>query len=244
MSGVLLVHGTYSFTDVDIIHLLTITISRVKSAIIHANTPDHFREQVLTSDGTKEADLYGPVWISMTLMFLFAVTGNTSKYLKNDAQDVEYDISHLSKAFSILMVYTFCVPSALFIMMQCVNVNVGLVEIIALYGYSLVPYLPVTILCLIPSSWLEVIFLLAASILSLLLIARNLTGPIMKSNSRWGASMCMAVVCVHFVFFLIFKIVFYSHHSHASGNNHNGSSNAGKTDDDIDDDGQLNRFFL
>lgn len=46
---------------------------RVVGSILHANAPDYFVQDVLNKQG-KSADLYGPVWITMTCVFLFAVS--------------------------------------------------------------------------------------------------------------------------------------------------------------------------
>ncbi len=48
---------------------------RVIGSIRHANSPDHFVNEVLRKPG-KQADLYGPVWITMTCVFLFAVSND------------------------------------------------------------------------------------------------------------------------------------------------------------------------
>ena len=205
--------------------------SRVIGAVVHANKPNYFREQVLTNGENKKADLYGPVWITMTLVFFIAVTGNTSKYLHTDLDDFEYDIGHLSRAFSILMFYTFALPTLLFVMMQCININIDLVEMIAIYGYSLVPYVPTTIFCMVPSVMLEWIFLAIATMMSLSLVMRNIAGPIMANAAQWGGPISMCILGCHFIFFLVLKITFYRHKFH--GKNSNGSDDIDEADDGV-----------
>lgn len=51
---------------------------RVIGSVIHANSADHFVNEILRKPG-KSADLYGPVWITMTCVFLFAVSENDSR---------------------------------------------------------------------------------------------------------------------------------------------------------------------
>jgi hypothetical protein len=223
--------------------------NRIISSVLDANKPNHFREQVLSSpnDGSKQPDLYGPVWITMTLVFFLAVTGNTSKFLKNDAQDVQYDIGHLTKAFFILVFYTFVLPLAIFIMLQCIHVSIGLVEMISIYGYSLVPFIPATVLCLVPSVWMEWLVLFVATVLSLLLVLRNVVTPILRnattvdgtgtgtggstgtvSSSQWSGPLSMCIVVCHFVFLLVIKFVFYQHRFHGgSGSSTSGGGGGG-----------------
>lgn len=51
---------------------------RVIGSVRYANSPDYFMQDILKKEG-KSADLYGPVWITMTCVFLFAVSGEWSR---------------------------------------------------------------------------------------------------------------------------------------------------------------------
>ena len=46
---------------------------RVLATVLHLNKPDYFVDSVLRKQG-KSADLYGPVWITLACIFLFAVS--------------------------------------------------------------------------------------------------------------------------------------------------------------------------
>ena len=54
-------------------------VMRMKSVIMDFYKPEHFRNNVLgqqkTGDGLKGPDLYGPFWITMTLIFFIGVSG-------------------------------------------------------------------------------------------------------------------------------------------------------------------------
>jgi hypothetical protein len=217
--------------------------NRIISAVLDAHKPNYFREQVLLANGgAKQPDLYGPVWITMTLVFFLAVTGNTAKYLGNDAKDVQYDIGHLTKAFSILMFYTFVLPFVIFVMFHCVDASMGMgwVDIVSVYGYSLVPYIPATILCLVPSVWLEWLFLFVATVMSLMLVLRNVVTPLMRNGpQRWSGPISMCIVMCHFIFFLVLKLVFYRHRfpSSPGGKNSGRGGSGGGGGGGLDDDG-------
>jgi hypothetical protein len=238
--------------------------NRIKSSFLDANKPNQFRQLLYTNsinngnnnngnERQMKPDLYGPVWITMTLVFFLAVTGNTAKYLQTDEATVQYDVTHLTKAFTILSIYTFLLPSLLYIMMQCVNVRIGLVELICLYGYSLTPFLPVTILCLVPVVVLEWMFLLVATGWSLNFIVRNVVGVVMDERTvaeKWGRSLVGFIVTCHFIFYLVLKLVFYHHRGGGDvggGGSDGGNSNSGQGnngEDGIDnDDGNGTRFY-
>lgn len=242
-----------SYFDVDTIDVK----DRIEGSILHCNKPFYFRQNILHRNG-RAPDLYGPVWICMTLVFFLAVTSNTSKYLKTDSADVEYDITHLASAFSILVFFTFVIPSFLYILFKCAVISTvsqeqgvsspsattenatttttataTLVELISIYGYSLVPYIPATILCLVPSIMLEWVILIAATILSLLLVLRNIMGSIFMQEQRSKAASVSLLLCFcHVVLCFIFKFKFYHHRYHGS-NDGSHSRRIGDDDDGI-----------
>jgi len=193
-----------------------------------------------TSSGKEGPDLYGPIWLTMTLVFFVAVTSNISLYIhhtkKNKSivideggvaaeEEWDYDINQLLHATWILYSFTVGIPTLLYFLLRLVgsgssSSSLGLVELICLYGYSLVPYLPVAWFCIIPYSWVQWLFLTIATVLSGMLVLRNVAGSIISSSTGGmvgglqgkGGGMIMCVVGFHFVFFLVMKIAFYHHH--------------------------------
>mmetsp|Transcript_17330 Transcript_17330/g.36555 ORF Transcript_17330/g.36555 Transcript_17330/m.36555 type:complete len:408 (-) Transcript_17330:116-1339(-) len=186
-----------------------------------------------TSSSTgKGPDLYGPVWITLTLVFFVAVTSNMSLYLHHHhkqkksiideggtaaEEQWDYDINQLLHATWILYSFSMALPSLFYFVLRLNNCNgLGLVDLICLYGYSLVPYLPVTWLCIVPFSWVQWLFLGIATVLSGMLVLRNVARPILESVSAGGGGMggavglqgksgglIMCFVGCHFVFFLV-----------------------------------------
>lgn len=255
--------------NVDTIDIQT----RITSSILYANQPNRFRQVLINSSNNNNSnnnsnnnqeitpDLYGPVWITMTLVLFLAVTGNTSKYLQTDTTstsstnaEFEYDITHLTKAFSILTFYTFAIPSFLYVMMQCIHVPMGLVELISIYGYSLAIYVPTTLLCLVPNVMLEWMFLFIATVWSLVFVVRNVMGAFMAGTTvdgngngnggggmgkMWAGPICICLVACHFVFYLVIKLVFYHHrghgHSGSGGSGSGGGGGGGDAPDYFDD---------
>lgn len=204
-----------SYFDVDTIDIQ----ERVEGSIRHCNEPFQFRESILNKEG-KAPDLYGPFWIGMTLVFFLAVTSNTSKYLKTESADVEYDIRHLVDAFSTVFVLIFALPIGIFLISKFLPTPLvassSLVEIISIYGYSLIPFIPATVLCLVPSILMEWIILVSAASCSLLLVLRNLIGTVVHPQRTipWIGS--IIIIACHGILCLILKFKFYHHKSHGS----------------------------
>jgi hypothetical protein len=202
---------------------------RLWGCVRYANSPDYFLQGILNKEG-KAADLYGPVWVCMTCILLFAVTSNTAKFLhaSESLTDFEYDITHLTDALSVLSFYTFVIPFALFLALKCINVPLTLVDLISLYGYSLVPYMPITLVCLFPSVFLEWIFLLSATAVSTLMLLRNIAGPVIRTSMRWSGPVMLGIMVCNGIFCLVLKFCFYKHR-------YTGRSGKIATDDATDD---------
>jgi len=194
--------------------------TRVKAVMIDFYKPEHFRNNVLGTQKTdtfKGPDLYGPFWITMTLIFLIGVTSNMHDYMhKSDVEEFDYDINHLLHAASVLCAFAFGLPVLLWITTQCLNMQaLLLVEWVCLYGYSLVPFMPAVILCIIPYGIVSWIFLLLATIVSCSLVIRNVAAPMLTSDVGQAKAppVLLAIMGSHIIFFLFLKFSFYHHTS-------------------------------
>jgi hypothetical protein len=181
------------------------------------------------SSSGKGPDLYGPIWITMTLVFFVAVTSNMSIYVHHSFKSVnkleeggvaaekewDYDINQLLHATWILYSFSIGLPSLFYVVFRVAGVNsLGLVDLICFYGYSLVAYLPVTWICILPIHAVQWTSLGIATLLSGMLVVRNVMGPILESAagpSGQGKSggLIMSVMGCHLIFYLVMKLAFY-----------------------------------
>jgi len=76
-----------------------------------------------------------------------------------------------------------------------------------------------------------------ATVMSLLLVMRNLVGPVMRSAAAYGGPVSMCIVGSHFIFLLVVKMVFYRHHFHGKkgGDSGGGGDSDGGGGYDADD---------
>jgi hypothetical protein len=140
--------------------------SRLRRALVplHADWFEHVG---------KRPDLYGPLWICATLVFLIAATSNFGSYLKHDAggdKPWQHDFSVLSLGAAIVFGFAGVSPLVAWGSLHYMGVGgaqeVSLVELVCLYGYSILPFLLACLVCAIPSdvvAWLAVVLALAAS---------------------------------------------------------------------------------
>ncbi len=95
------------------------------------------------SGADDKPDLYGPFWITSTLVFLMAATGNFASYLSTDTGKVwQYDMEKLSVAATVFYSFILPVPILVYFALRQFAQPKPLVLIISLYGYSLISFLP------------------------------------------------------------------------------------------------------
>ncbi|CAB9509205.1 Protein YIPF1 [Seminavis robusta] len=202
---------------------------RMIAAMTHFHQPQYFRDQVVgpenpnlgidaaTTSDLKGPDLYGPVWITFVLILMVAATANWSASLRysNDVEaEFEYDINHLLHAWTFLTAFVFGVPSVFWLCTRCMSLQaLTLPEWICYYGYSMVPYLPASILCTIPVNFIAWIVLMAATAASGLLVLRNASTPLLASDAtaQKAPPLILAILVAHFIFFVAMGVTFYHH---------------------------------
>jgi len=210
------------YFDMDTLDIL----KRLRASLTSFWLPDHFRTAIVGeagSDDFKGPDLYGPLWISMTLIFLIAVTSNLHAYMdharrsKNSDEDIEefeYDIHHLLRAGSVVFCFVFIIPTILWLGTTCLAMSsIDWALWICCFGYSQVPYLVATLIVWIPVQFWEWIVLAIATAASCLLVVRNLSTPLLgqdtSSNHATAASLVMAILGCYFIYLFVLKFTFY-----------------------------------
>lgn len=182
---------------------------RLVGSLLYFNIQNGFNDRLLKEKGP---DGYAPFWVTMTLVFFVAFTSNVNAYLKLSSKTFEYDVGHIIRAMVVLFSFSYGLPTLLYIILRCTSAPVALMHIITLYGYCLVAYLPVTILCMIPDDVVVWLVLALATAISLIFILRNLSGLILSQTTQEkGGPVFIFIICCHVILFLILKIGFYHH---------------------------------
>jgi hypothetical protein len=196
--------------DVDSHHILTRTI--------HALLPRpraQFFEVVASNP-----DLYGPFWVSTTLIFLIGVSGNLAKWLSFRASAEHptwtYDFTKLSGASTVVYFYAAAAPVGVWAALRYIEANKRLVDVVCLYGYSLATFVPVSLLCTLPSTLLRWLLLSLGCAASAAFLLSNVYThlqdcfPYSDSDSmRRGYMLLAAMGGAHVAFALALKICFF-----------------------------------
>jgi protein YIPF1/2 len=132
-------------------------------------------------------------------------------------EEFDYDIRHLLNAAYICCGFAFVLPTILWITTQCCMSMKALTlpEWVCLYGYCLVPYLPVAVLCVFPLGLVSWILLAIATTISVLLVVRNVAHPLLANDIGQAKAppIILIILGCHVIFFLFLKFSFY----HPSG---------------------------
>ncbi|XP_022657890.1 protein YIPF1 homolog isoform X2 [Varroa destructor] len=98
-------------------------------------------------------DLYGPIWIAVTLIVSSAISHGIAQFIQNAplCVAVDTDMRRTSFVASAVFLYTFLLPSALwaFLKYQGVEQRQPLPSYMCLYGYSMAIFIPVSIIWVI-----------------------------------------------------------------------------------------------
>lgn len=169
------------------------------------------RGQFMDKIGTNP-DLYGPFWIATTVIFaLFAtssIAGSISAY--TDKRDYNYDMTLLSIAVSTVYSYQTALPGVLWGMARYFGCPIGFLELIDLYGYSMAVWIPVSLLCIIPSEALRWVLIGAAFASSTFFIVQNILPLLSLSSNPTAKTAFLAVIAVcHAGLALLFRFEFF-----------------------------------
>ncbi|KAF8863190.1 Yip1-domain-containing protein [Acephala macrosclerotiorum] len=160
-------------------------------------------------------DLYGPIWIATTVVFILFLGGTISKYLVETTSDhFVYDFRLLSGAAGLIYGYTLVIPIALFLALKYFgSESANLLECWALYGYSNLIWIPVALISWSQISILNWVFVGVGFGVSVAFLLRNLYPVLSATDKQTSKALLILVVCLHAGLAIAIKILFFAHGS-------------------------------
>eukprot|EP00088_Acartia_fossae_P045177 TRINITY_DN4840_c0_g1_i2.p1 TRINITY_DN4840_c0_g1~~TRINITY_DN4840_c0_g1_i2.p1 ORF type:complete len:490 (-),score=122.36 TRINITY_DN4840_c0_g1_i2:342-1811(-) len=168
-------------------------------------------------------DLYGPFWACVTLIFSIAISGNVADFLTTSAQGQakwHYDFHKVNLAATAVFSYAGLVPACLFGYLWWAghgagSMAVSFVELVCVYGYSIVIYIPISILWLIcvKFGWVQWILVLVAASLSGIVLFTTIWPAVRESAPKSSLLVMVFVLGLHFLLAAGFMLYFF----HGSG---------------------------
>lgn len=189
-----------------------------------------FPRPKFTSNFAKEKikskpDLYGPFWICVTLVFSIAIAGNIASYFQyrfvaqedgKPGHHWHYNFHKVTSSSAIVFLYATLVPSGLFgaLWSQAPKdspVKPSFIELVCIFGYSLAPFIPASVVWLIQISsvqWLTVLlsFGLSGGVLALALWP---TVDEFSANKSKSYTLIAIVLALHLLLASGFMLCFF-----------------------------------
>ncbi|BAF17640.1 uncharacterized protein [Oryza sativa Japonica Group] len=155
-------------------------------------------------------DMYGPLWITTTLIFMLAAFGNFATYLmqrKTDLNIWSFDVGYFNWAASVMYGYAAAVPAIFFFLFQYFGSRPSLVRFWCMWGYSLFIFIPASVLLLIPVEFLRWVIIILVGGASSWFISLNL------KECTEGADMMVLIASaavLQFTLALFIKVFFFA----------------------------------
>jgi len=141
-------------------------------------------------------DLYGPFWIATTLIFAMAITGNLASFLAFNPPETctttyaktacipsasspcpvckwTYDFGQLTWAGTVIYLYVTLLPLLFWLLLRYYEASKKLVDVLCIYGYTMAIFVPISILCVLPSNLLRWLIVLLGGVISSVFLLSN-----------------------------------------------------------------------
>ena len=156
-------------------------------------------------------DLYGPFWTFTTIIFLIALIGNFSSYIHaEDKENFIYDYTHVPHAIFIIYGFGFGAPFILWFISRFIfRIDIDLITIMCVYGYSYTILVPILLICIIPYKFIATLALLYFLIHSCTFLFFNLYLIIQQKAPKAKYVVLALLGGVQFALFLLLKFYFF-----------------------------------
>lgn len=179
---------------------------RISNAFIFCKREQNFLNLI----GDKP-DVYGPFWIATSLVFSISVASHLNGFIAAwlHGEAWEYNFQSVLTACSIIYGFTGLSPAAIWFVFKQYEPSLKFVTMVCLYGYSLLFFLPTTVICLIPSELASWLALLGAAVTSTLFLLRNI-GPFIINQAKKQAALLLGFIgCIQVALMLTMKLYFF-----------------------------------
>ncbi|KAG2228132.1 hypothetical protein INT45_009178 [Circinella minor] len=160
-----------------------------------------------------QPDLYGPFWISTTVVFALFVcsslAGSLAAYIANVPH--ENDFRLLSYAVGVVYSYGFLCPALVWAATKYCGCQPSLLDIVNYYGYGLTIWIPVSALCVMPFDIARWIFVGLAFAVTAYFLVKNLYIVISRADAKTSRILLLVILAAHAGFSLVLKFAFYNY---------------------------------
>lgn len=173
-------------------------------------------------------DLYGPFWITVTIIFSVAFSGSIHEYIQSkDATALStFNFGRVTISTTLLFLYWCLLPailtSAVYFKRRNLAPDIEVVqdepklnfgslftELLAIYGYSMTSFVPVAMLLCIPGSYLQYTLIGVACVISLIILCTTTWSTFKQRRKKLALGLLILIIVAHLIMTVSLSVVFF-----------------------------------
>ena len=155
-------------------------------------------------------DFYGPFWIYTCFVILVSSCGALTRTIQGK-RDSNFYQEFIPTASILIYFIGFGVPILIALLSKIFGGKINIAPVICVYGYSYTIFLPITIICSIPSQLLQWIFLGYAILSSSSLIIMSISKSISEIPKGKKIAIIIIIIIFQLIIFGVLKFYFFKH---------------------------------
>jgi len=159
---------------------------------------------------SENPDFYGPFWIYSLFVVLVSSCGSLTRTIQG-RRDLNFYQKFIPTAALLIYFIGFFVPIFIALLSKLFGGKINVAPIICVYGYSYTIFLPVTIICSIPSHIIQWIFLGYATVSSTSLIIVSIGKSLVDVTKGKKIAIRVILIIFQLIVFCVLKFYFFKH---------------------------------
>ena len=159
-------------------------------------------------------DLYGPFWVTTTILFLLGIASNFAEYIAywwaGAGEHWTYNFYKISIAAAVFYAFIAVVPVLMWLLQRFVaKGKLTAIQVYCLYGYSLTAFLIATPFCIAPVEWVRWLVIMLACVVSCASLVVAFSKAFRHDVAR-GLIVIGVSVLLHVILSFTYKIYFFA----------------------------------
>ena len=155
-------------------------------------------------------DFYGPFWIYTCFIVLVSSCGALTRTIQGK-RDSNFYQEFIPTAAILIYFIGFGVPILIALLSKIFGGKINTAPIICIYGYSYTIFLPITIICSIPSQILQWVLLGYAILSSSSLIIMSISKYLSEISKGKKIALIIIIIIFQLIIFGVLKFYFFKH---------------------------------
>ena len=155
-------------------------------------------------------DFYGPFWIYTCFVILVSSCGALTRTIQG-IRDSNFYQEFIPIAAILIYFIGFGVPILIALLSKIFGGKINIAPVICVFGYSYTIFLPITIICIIPSQLLHWITLGYAILSSSSLIIMSISRTISDISKGKKIALIVIIIIFQLIIFFVLKFYFFKH---------------------------------